>query len=367
VFDKSLLSDDPTVEWVTPGHPLFECVRADVLETVLHDLQHGAVFYGLDHAEPACLDVFTAAIRDGRGSVLHQRLFIVETRADGTQEMRKPTLLLDLMPAPKGTASPNGDTLPNKAQVEQLLIERELTQFLGEVTGQRQKDIETISRHMEISLNELIHRQNVRLGQLYQQQVSGDTNSPVAANLKLTSDRIDELNERLERRREELQQERQCAISDIRHIGRAWILPHPDRAKPNIAPMVRDAEVEHIAVQAVIAFEEARGWQVESVESENRGFDLISRKPHPEDAKTAVGLRFIEVKGRAGIGEIAVSENEYKTAERLGQDYWLYVVYNCGATPEVHLIQNPARLGWTPVVQVEHYHVGASAVLEASA
>jgi hypothetical protein len=31
-FDKRELGDDPTVEWVTPGHPLFEVVRADVQE-----------------------------------------------------------------------------------------------------------------------------------------------------------------------------------------------------------------------------------------------------------------------------------------------------------------------------------------------
>jgi len=56
---------------------------------------------------------------------------------------------------------------------------------------------------------------------------------------------------------------------------------------------------------------------VVSVEKENRGFDLISRKPHPEDPQTAIEVRFIEVKGRATVGEIALTMNEYKTAERL--------------------------------------------------
>ena len=45
--------------------------------------------------------------------------------------------------------------------------------------------------------------------------------------------------------------------------------------------MVTDPEIERIAVQEAIRYEEARGWVVESVESENRGFDLISRRPHP--------------------------------------------------------------------------------------
>jgi hypothetical protein len=54
-----------------------------------------------------------------------------------------------------------------------------------------------------------------------------------------------------------------------------------------------------IAVQVATQHEEARGWIVESVESENRGFDLISRRPHAEDPKTFVEVRFIEVKGRS--------------------------------------------------------------------
>ncbi len=77
--------------------------------------------------------------------------------------------------------------------------------------------------------------------------------------------------------------------------------------------MVRDEEIERIAVRAVIAHEHARGWVVESVEQDNRGFDLISRRPHPEDPATAVEVRVIEVKGRAAVGEIALTSNEYKT------------------------------------------------------
>ena len=68
------------------------------------------------------------------------------------------------------------------------------------------------------------------------------------------------------------------------------------------------------------------------------------------------------MKGRAGVGEIALTANEYQTAERLKNDYWLYAVFNCGATPELHTVQNPARLGWEPVVMVEHYHVGPEAI-----
>src|SRR4030095_11883707 len=48
VFDKKLLTDDATLEWVTPGHPLFEAVREDVFEHVQHDLRRGAVFLDIN-------------------------------------------------------------------------------------------------------------------------------------------------------------------------------------------------------------------------------------------------------------------------------------------------------------------------------
>ena len=52
--------------------------------------------------------------------------------------------------------------------------------------------------------------------------------------------------------------------------------------------------------------------------------------------------RGIEVKGRAGIGDIEITENEWVKACNLRERYWLYVVYEC-ATPHPRLlrIQDP--------------------------
>jgi hypothetical protein len=364
VFDKKFLVSDPTLEWVTPGHALFECTREYTFENVQQDLRQGAVFYDLHRREPARLDVFSSAIRDGRGNVLHKRLFVVETSLTGKMIVRQPTIFLDISPAPTGTPIPDVKELPSRELIEHTLIEQSLNGFLKDIQGQRTKETELIAKHVDISLNELIHRQNLRMADIIEtQQKMGDT-SLTAANIKQTEDRLFELNERLERRLRELAQERQCTIADIQLHGSAWVLPHPDRESPGLASMVRDEEIEKIAIQTVIAAEEAKGWIVKSVESENRGFDLISRRPHPEDKETSIEVRFIEVKGRAGIGEIALSSNEYKTAERLKKDYWLYVVFNCGTKPEIHPVQDPARLGWEPLVKVEHYHIESSRILE---
>lgn len=347
------------------GHPLFEAVREHASIHTEADLRRGAVFFDLYRENPTRLDLFSAAVADGRGNALHRRLFAVETNMDGSMSIRQPTIFLDLIPSGSAVGVPDGDDLPDREAVEGYLFEKALQPFLVEVVSQRERELQTIERHMEISLNELINRQNLRLAELVTRQQAGDSSPLIAANIKMTEDRVDELNLRLERRRRELGQERQLTVSDIHHHGRAWVLPHPDRGSPEIGVAVQDKEIEEIAVRAVTAYEEARGWQVESVEAENRGFDLISRRPHPEDPKTAIEVRFIEVKGRSGVGEIALTTNEYKTAERLKKDYWLYVVYNSSTKPEVHTIQDPARLGWEPLVKIEHYHVGSDKILGA--
>jgi superfamily II DNA or RNA helicase len=365
VFDKSLLATDPTIEWVTPGHPLFEAVRLYALRQAENDLRKGTVFFDLYSKEPYRLDVYSAAIKDGRGNVVHRRLFIVQTSIDGSITVRQPTIFLDLIPSNAKVDVPRGNGLPERDYVEQALFDKALLPFLDDVQGERTKEIKTIEHHMEISLGELIARQNQIHMDLTAKQQAGDSSQPIAANIKQTEDRLDNLTSRLDRRRQELERERYLSISEIQHHGRAWVLPHPERNTPGVAPMVEDEGIEKIAVQAVKAYEEARGWTVQSVEQENRGFDLISRKPHPEDPQTFVEVRFIEVKGRAGVGDIALTTHEYRTAERLKKDYWLYAVFSCASNPKVQPVQDPARLGWEPLVKIEHYFVGAKKIQEA--
>ena len=363
VFDKLFLSKDPTLEWVTPGHPLFECVREDLISQATNDLQRGSVFYDLQCQEPYRLDFFAASIKDGRDHQIHRRLFAVQIAADGILGIKQPTVLLDLALAPRGTALPATNSMPDRHAAEEFLIQNALTFLLSDVVAQRSHEVDIVSQHLEISLNELIHRQNLRLAELVQLNdlVGTDAASPQA--IKAAEDKIDELTGRLECRRAELQQERQCMIGDIHHIGSAWVLPHPDRASPQIAPMVSDPEIERIAVRVVIAHEEAEGRTVESVENENRGFDLISRKPHPEDPQTAIDVRFIEVKGRAAAGEVALTSNEYNTAKRLRNDYWLYVVFHCASKPSLNIIRDPSTLDWQAIVKVEHYRLNQSSIL----
>jgi superfamily II DNA or RNA helicase len=365
-FDKEVLKKDATLDWVTPGHPLFEALREDLWESSTDHLRRGALFYELNREQPARLDVFSAAIQDGCGHVLHRRLFVVVATPGEPLRIAQPTLFLDFQMAPQGTPVPSSAGLPERGELEMALYTEALQPFLAEAQAERTREVKVIEEHLDISLNALILKANLKFGELHEQLASGTGEAGLEGRLAQAEHRIQELNLRLEKRQGELAQERHCTIGDIQHQGTAWVLPHPERQAPEFAPLVKDDEIERIAVEAVIAYEAAQGRTVQTVESENRGFDLISRRPHPEDPQTAIEVRFIEVKGRSGVGEVALTSNEFRTAKRLGQDYWLYVVFNCATTPEVHVVRDPHRLDWEELVKVVHYKFAPKQIQGAS-
>jgi hypothetical protein len=91
VFDKALLTMDPTLEWVTPGHALFESVRAMVHDMVQSDLQRGC-FYDLPPGPcPARSSRRTSVTVGGR---LAQASSSSGTPV-GTMTVRRPTVFLD--------------------------------------------------------------------------------------------------------------------------------------------------------------------------------------------------------------------------------------------------------------------------------
>ena len=192
-FDKAILGDDPTLEWVTPGHPLFEVVRADVRERVTDDLRRGAAFFDLHSPQAYRVDVFGASIKDGRGKTLHRKLFAIRADLDGSLSVRSPTLLLDVIPAPTGTATPAALALPDRQAVELELIDRALGPFLAEISEQRARENQVVREHMEISLGELIHRQNLQLAELVSRQQSGDTTPGIPGNIAQAEQHLDDL------------------------------------------------------------------------------------------------------------------------------------------------------------------------------
>src|SRR5947209_1130144 len=55
-------ADKNNLEWVTPGHPLFESIRRHTLTQARPELGRGACYYSLQHERPARLDFYRARV-----------------------------------------------------------------------------------------------------------------------------------------------------------------------------------------------------------------------------------------------------------------------------------------------------------------
>jgi superfamily II DNA or RNA helicase/DNA-binding XRE family transcriptional regulator len=109
--------------------------------------------------------------------------------------------------------------------------------------------------------------------------------------------------------------------------------------------MQQDQVIEEIAIKVACLYEESLGATAKNVSNPSLarkaglldwpGFDLLSIRKSGEE-------RAIEVKGRAQVGDIEISENEWAKACNLRDRYWLYVVYNCAsAYPKLVRVQDP--------------------------
>jgi superfamily II DNA or RNA helicase len=354
-FDKAVLAAQPTAEWVTPGHPLFEAVRAEVEVLGQESLRAGTVLYDPDLGPVRRLDIFAGSVVDGTGAAVHRRLFVVEARADGSLALREPTVLLDLLPA-AGAQPPSPDGYAAPEAAEAFVVERALLPLRAEVAAQRAQETERVERHAQISLEALIQRAQLRLGDLLDQQAREPEAPGLAGQLAQAEQHLVELNRRLEGVGQRLALQRQCTLGEVRRLGSAWVLPHPGAAEAAGGQLARDDEVELIAMEAAMAFERSQGWEPEDVHEQNRGYDILSR--HPQTGAE----RAIEVKGCGGVDAVMLTRHEHETARKLGSDYWLYVVYNCDTAPEIHRHPDPARLAWEPVRVIERWRLGPEAL-----
>jgi hypothetical protein len=69
-----------SLEWVTSGHPLFGALRRHTCARAAEAFGKGACFYSLQHEEPSRIDFYRAQVVDGLGHVVHERLFVAETK-----------------------------------------------------------------------------------------------------------------------------------------------------------------------------------------------------------------------------------------------------------------------------------------------
>jgi superfamily II DNA or RNA helicase len=341
------------LEWVTPGHPLFEAIRRHTHARALEILGKGATFHSLQHETPARIDFYRARVVDGLGQVVHERLFAVEIPEDGEPRLQEPSLLGNFAPAAAPAQMPAVAALP---EATTWLQEHALAPFLEETRKDRLSEVERVSAHVELSLTELLQRADEEIG-----RAASDVDQKLPGaegRLAQAESRHSELLARRERRRIDLNRQRALTLQAVERLASVLALPHPEREAPEVRRLRPNFETEAIAMRMVMEHERAQGRQVYDVSEKNLGYDVTS-------LDLASGeLRLIEVKGLgAASGTILLTPNERRVAEDRPDCYWLYVVTNCADAPRLEEpIRNPARLNWNEVTKVAHYYLSVDAM-----
>jgi len=348
------VADNNNLEWVTPGHPLFEALRRNAVARSQDALAEGACFYSLESSSPTRVDFYRARIVDGRGHIVHEHLFAVEIDGHGGTRISGPAILGNLQPAAEA------ETPVQLAAIEEptaWLHEAALMPFLEEVRKERVAEVERIAAHIEMSLTELISKEDSAIGRWEYEAEQGVEGA--AGNLKQAEDRHSLLLERRDNRRREMERQQSLTLQAVDRITSIIILPHPDRDRPEMANLRPDPETEAVAMRVAMEFEEKQGRVVQDVHEKNLGYDITSIDTNSGE------LRLIEVKGiGASTGTVCLTPNEKRVAEDRPDCYWLYVVSSCKSGSPVlnEPIRNPSKMPWIEVKKVDHFYLTLSAI-----
>lgn len=338
-----------------PGEPVFEHMSALATVHARHAALRGAIFTDVSATAPYLLHVARVTVVRGvdPGVPAFHSQELIEQKLVGLKQFADGRLV--------------------EAPVEHLLLLKETTKtnsgsvvFLAQSDTWRLAAQEHLQQEVATNLGEL-QRMNAanRLQEAedYLKRAFDYQESELAAARKRYTDKAREGNraagvelERIKQQQRTVAERRTQALLQARREVEliqpgaveilATALVQPSQDPEDIK--ARDAEVERIAMDVAIAFEAARGADVRDVSTPPRaklaglndypGFDLFSRRGNGD----ALEERGIEVKGRVGVGEIELTENEWARACNLRDKYWLYAVFDCGGTqPRLFRVQDP--------------------------
>ena len=324
-FDKATARRQEAV-FVAPGYSLLEAVIERLLTECADDVRRGAVFVDPDGRLDGWLHFLEGEVRDGTNQVAGKRIFALYRSVGGDVRLINPSVLWDLKPYAKQqeieSQVPENDVIA-------YAVEHVLEPYRAELLKERERMAAIKRKYGLRSLEQMILESEAKLIEYETRRAKGE-NLPD----------VEVVNE--QRRKEELEARRQALDEEIRRetsllpsmpkiLGVVRVLPHPTADQS----MRSDAEIEAIGMQVAMQYEREHGRNPEDVSAKNVGYDIRSTSPLGE-------VRYIEVKARATTGAIVFTPNEWLMAQRLGNDYWLYIVAHAASEPHLHTIQNPA-------------------------
>ncbi|MFZ2070417.1 MAG: DUF3883 domain-containing protein [Halobacteriota archaeon] len=192
----------------------------------------------------------------------------------------------------------------------------------------RQRDAEVKRKYGIRSLESMILDSDGKITEYETRRMKGETIPEATIQNEVRK------KEDLERKKQRLQRDIEAEVhlypTDPGILGAVRVVP----GKPH-SVMISDREIEQIGMNIAMDYESSHDRTPEDVSSQNLGYDIRS-----QDDKE--NYRYMEVKARAKEGAVALTPNEWLMAQRLKDEYWLYVVVNAASNPELYVIQNPA-------------------------
>ncbi|HUP68922.1 MAG TPA: helicase-related protein [Acidimicrobiales bacterium] len=339
-FDKERARPEGAVpaDLLAPGHPLLEAVLGLTLDQLGPLLRRGTVLVDDTDAgdAPRVLVFFEHAVTDGHETpggrrVVSRRFEFVELRPDGTASSAGYAPYLDHRPATAEESALVGKVLADpwlasgvEAAVFAHAVEVAVPAHLAEVRSRTLARVAKVRAAVRDRLTKQIAYWDARAEELRGQ---ADAGRQPRMNPDRAQARADDLAGRLAARMIELDREEQLAALPPVVVGAALVVPagllarlggQPPEPPPAFA--LERKLVEQRAVDAVVAAEEALGYDVTVMAPNNPGFDLRSEGQNGE-------LRFVEVKGRiAGADQFMVTRNEILRALNVPHAWLLALV-----------------------------------------
>ncbi|MRX79160.1 DUF3883 domain-containing protein [Enorma sp. HF-1365] len=355
-----------TADLVCPGHPLLDATVSVILEQSLGTLRQGAVLVDDDETAdtPRFLFYVESAIQDGTvlpdgtKKTVSRAVHFVEIDYDGNTFDAGYAPYLDYRPATEAErasmeavfAEELGwlESDPDKIATD-FAIRNIIPEHIGEVRTRTLAQVAKVQKAVDTRLRAEINYWDYRAGELADREHAGKKNARL--NSKQAERRANELAERLQRRMDQLDRQKQLSPMPPRVVGGALVVPasmlhESATADPN--GQSNDAatkrKTELAAMDAIMAIERELGYAPRDV-SEQRGigYDILSRVPDDMRDGDDPVTRMVEVKGRiAGGDTITLTKNEILCGLNKPECWILAIVEVDGRTTKTTYLRRPA-------------------------
>jgi SNF2 family DNA or RNA helicase len=361
-FEKDLVRvhGKPMADLVHPGHPLMHATTDLILSAHRSKLKQGAVLVdpNNDGVEPRILFMVDHSVREpqsekhsDQSNIASRRLQFVEIDQKGKAYHAGWAPHLDLQPIDDYDLKLVQDILNApwiSTDLEGLALNHAsqhlVPEHYQEVKTRRERQADKVLAAVNERLVKEINYWSDRYIKLSDDVAAG---KQPRMQPEMARRRVDELTERLNQRKRELESLKAVVSSTPVVIGGALVIPQGLLAQRKgettfCADAAARARIERVAMDAVITVEQGFGHEIKDVSAEKCGWDITARPPANPNGSLKPD-RHIEVKGRAkGQSTITVSRNEIIYALNQADKFLLAIVIVDGDNFEgPHYIRNP--------------------------